>query len=265
MFETLIGEAHPNGKRLTVYARDDETGVEERFGDSGVAIERRPLPPHGPDPFVAIHDGEEFAGALGLADFEELLAPPVVRPGDREAVSAGYRALFELLDETVFSSLDRRQLLGASREIEDRAFRVSHGVLRVSFQRPSAFAPQVDVYRHLAGRNGLDIHVYGVTGSGGGDPAVESTAETDWDSSDIEGLTFHETTAPVVEGYWALAFDGGIDERQACGLLARERDDSYTSFWTYDPETVGTILDDSKQPGRSYCSAVRRISPARSS
>lgn len=228
MFERLISEAHSSGKRLTVYASDDETGIEERFGDSGVGIDRRPLPPHGPEPFVVIRDGGAFAGALGLAEFEELLRPPIERPGDRESVSAGYRALFDVLDDTVFSSLDRRQLLGASREIEDRAFRVGNGVLRVGFQRLSVFEGQADTYRLLAGTDGLDVHVYGLP---------------DWEPPAIDGVTYHGCTDSSVGRYWAVAFDGGADDQQACALLARERDDSYTGFWTYDPETVGTILD----------------------
>jgi hypothetical protein len=230
MFDALIADAGHHEKRFTVYAADDTSGVEARFGDTGISIDHRPLPPYGPEPFVVIYDGGDFAGALSLGEFEELLVPPVVRPGDRGSISAGYRALFDVLDDTVFSSLDRRQLLGASREIEDRAFRVGHGVLRVSFQRFSAFDAQTDVYRQLAGKAGLDVHAYG--------------SVPDRDPPDIDGLSYHASTDPSVERYWALAFDGGINEQQACGLLAREHDDTYTGFWTYDPGIVGTILDE---------------------
>lgn len=229
MFETLIDGVSHHEKRFTVYATGEETGVDARFGDTGISIDHRRLPPHGPEPFVVIHDGGEFAGALSLAEFEELLRPPIVRPGDRESVSAGYRALFDVLDDTVFSSLDRRQLLGASREIEDRAFRVGHGVLRACFQRFSAFEAQTDVYRQLASMAGLDSHVYGAD---------------DWDPPDIDGLSYHESSAPAIERHWMVAFDGGINESQACALLAREHDGTYTGFWTYDPETVATVLDE---------------------
>jgi hypothetical protein len=227
MFETLIEDARHHEKRFTVYAAGEKPGIDARFGDTDISIEHRPLPPHGPEPFVTIHDSDEFVGALSLAELETLLVPPIVRPGDRESVSAGYRALFDVLDDTVFSSLDRRQLLGASREVEDRAFRVGHGILRVSFQRLSAFESQREVYRQLAGKAGLDVHLY---------------AAPDRDPPDIDGLAYHESTAPTVERYWALAFDGGINDQQACGLLARERDDGYAGFWTYDPEIVSTIL-----------------------
>ena len=245
MFATLIDDARRHDTRFTVYAAGEETGVDDRFGDTGIEIDHQRLPPHGPDPFVTIHDGGQFAGTLSLADFEELLAPPIVRPGDCNAVSAGYRALFDVLDDTVFSTLDRRQLLGASREIEDRAFRVGHGVLRVSFQRCSAFEPQQEVYRQLAGRAGLEIHVYGgVESATSGAAADGSVGEPDWEPPAIDGLTYHVSTAPALDRYWALAFDGGINERQACALVAREQAGGYTGFWTYDPETVGVVLDE---------------------
>lgn len=229
MLRSLIDEVQPHRKRFTVYATDDQPAVRERFGETGVSIDHRPLPAGGPEPFVVIHDSGEFAGAVSLTEFEELLRPPIHRPGDRDSVSAGYRALFDVLDDTVFSSLDRRQLLGASREIEDRAFRVGHGVLRVGFQRLSVFDGQADTYRHLGSKGGLDVHVYGLP---------------DWDPPAIDGVVYHGSEDPAVGRYWALAFDGGVDERQACALLAREDEETYTGFWTYDPDIVGTILDD---------------------
>ena len=228
MLETLVADAHQHRKHVTVYTTDGDADLTAQFENRGVTVEKRQLPDGGPEPFVTIHDDGEFIGALRLADLEELLAPPVVRPGSREDVSAGYRALFELLENTVFSSLDRRQLLGASREIEDRAFRVGHGTLRASFQSFSVFEAQTEVYRHLATETALDIHVYG---------------EDDWSPPDIEGITYHPSTAESVDRFWVVAFDGGGEEMQACALVARqESEDEYAGTWTYDPDTVGEIL-----------------------
>ena len=39
-----------------------------------------------------------------------------------------------------------------------------------------------------------------------------------------------------------IAFDGGDHPGQACALVAREREDGYVGFWTYDPHPVGEIL-----------------------
>lgn len=228
MLDTLIDEAQHHDKRITVYTDETSAGVEARFGDSSVATEQKQLPPEGPVPFVTIHDEGRFVGSLSLADFEELMTPPVTRPGDREEVSASYRVLFELLDNTVFDSLDRRQLLGASREIEDRAFRVGHGTLHACFQSLSTFRDQAEVYHYLAAETDLDVHVYG---------------KADWDPPEIAGITYHRSGGFPIERFWALAFDGGSDGTQTCGLVARHRDeaDGYTGFWTYDPEMVGAI------------------------
>ncbi|WP_340100138.1 DICT sensory domain-containing protein [Salinibaculum salinum] len=229
MLERLIDDAQHHGKRIILYTDDAETALDTRFSGSSVTTEQRRLPPHGPDPFVTIHDAGQVVGSLSLDDFEELLTPPIVRPGDREEVSAGYRALFDLFDDTVFDSLDRRQLLGASREIEDRAFRVGHGTLRASFQSLSVFESQVEAYRHLAGDTALDVHVYG---------------EADWEPPEIAGVTYHRSDAATVKRFWTLAFDGGGDETQSCGLVAREQGNGYTGFWTYDPEIVSRIADE---------------------
>jgi|AntRauTorcE11898_2_1112593.scaffolds.fasta_scaffold19123_3 hypothetical protein len=226
MLDRLIDDTQHHQKRIVLYTADAETALDTRFSGSSVTVEQRRLPPQGPEPFITIHDSDQVVGSLSLADFEELLTPPIVRPGNREEVSAGYRVLFDLLDDTVFDSLDRRQLLGASREIEDRAFRVGHGTLRVSFQSLSIFESQVDVYRYLTSETTLDVHIYG---------------EADWDPPEIAGVTYHRSDASTVGRFWALAFDGGGNEIQACGLVARERDGEYTGFWTYDPKIVSRI------------------------
>ncbi|WP_394338995.1 hypothetical protein [Halorubrum sp. CSM-61] len=38
-----------------------------------------------------------------------------------------------------------------------------------------------------------------------------------------------------------MAYDGGPDGDQACGLVAEENSDGYTGFWTNDPATVDDI------------------------
>ncbi|MFC6785157.1 DICT sensory domain-containing protein [Halobaculum halobium] len=118
----------------------------------------------------------------------------------------------------------RRSLLAVSREIEDRAHRVGTGTLRASFQRFSAFRPQVGVYSYLAADTDLSVHVHGVD---------------DWDVPPIPGVRYHAVDDEL-ERFWVLAFDGG-DEGQACGLVAREDSDGYTGFWTDDAAIVAEI------------------------
>lgn len=227
MLDAFIDEVERRRKRFTVYGPGDETDLADLLATRNVTIAIRPLPPGGPDPFVVIHDGEEFVGVLPLGDLESLLAPPVVRPGDPEDLSAGYRALMEAVDETLFAALDRRRLLAASREIEDRAHRVGTGELRVGFQSLSAFEAQVPVYRRLAADTDLELHVRG---------------RPDWSPPDIENVTYHRE-AGSLERFWYLAFDGGDDPTQACALVARQRDGEYVGFWTYDPGLVAEILE----------------------
>ncbi|WP_348611173.1 DICT sensory domain-containing protein [Halobaculum rarum] len=209
-----------------MYRGDDPTEVESLFAAHGVEYEVRALPSTGPGPFVLIETDGEFAGAIGAAELEGLFEPPIVRPGERDEVSPGYRAIFELFDDTLFASMRRRALLAVSREIEDRAYRAGTGTLRASFQRFSAFRPQVDAYRHLAADTDLAVHVYGTA---------------DWEPPTIPDITYHVTGGDDLDRFWVLAFDGG-DEGHACGLVAKEESDEYTGVWTDDAAVVEEIL-----------------------
>jgi hypothetical protein len=217
-------------KRFVVYSSDDETDFTDRFATHNVDIESRRLPPGGPAPFLVVESAGEFAGAISLDALDGLFDPPIVRPGTGDGVSEGYRVLFDAFDDTVYAAMRRRQLLAVSREIEDRAFRVGTGTLRVGFQTLSTFASQADVYRLLAGETDLDVHVYGVA---------------DWTPPEIPGVTYHSDPDDALERYWVLAFDGGAgDARQTCALVARQDGDEYDGFWTDDPETTEAVLSE---------------------
>lgn len=226
MLDSLLRELESGTTRVTVYRRERDTPVDDHFPNRNVDVTYEDLPPTGPDPFVVVERGGEFVGVLGLAELESLVEPPIVRPGDDDGVSEAYRVFFDLLDDTIFAAMDRTTLLAVSREIEDRAYRVGSGTLRVSFQRLSVFRAQADVYRHLAADTSLDIHVYGVA---------------DWDPPAIDGVTYHDDADGALDRYWALAFDGGDDPTQACGLLAEQRGDAYTGFWSDDVGIVANI------------------------
>lgn len=226
MLGSLIADIRDRGHHLTIYRSGDPSEIELWLTERDVNIDARSLPPGGPKPFIEIDTDGEFVGVIGEEALVGLLDPPIVRPGERDEIDEGYRVLFEVLDDTVFTGVNRRELLAVSREIEERAFRVGNGTLQVSFQSLSKFRSQAVVYDALATRTNLDIHIYGAD---------------DWDPPAINGITFHGQAAERFEAYWSLAFDGGTDASQACGLVAEEQSDGYNGFWTNDPDIVQKI------------------------
>lgn len=176
---------------------------------------------------LVIRDRRGFRGAIGLTAFKEFLTPPVHVPWNSDLDSSNFCDLLALLDRTLFSSFDRRQMLGTSREIENRAWRVGQGELHVGFQSFSAFRAQVPVYRRLTDETNLAVHIYG---------------ESDWHPPQIQNTVFHAETTDEIGTVWFLVYDGGGDDLQKCALLAEERDpNQFYGFWTYDPETVNEL------------------------
>lgn len=136
-----------------------------------------------------------------------------------------YGALLDLLEDTVFASLSRRQLLATAREFEDRAWRAGSGLLHVGFQTAEAFEPQCSLYRRLATETDLDVHVH--------------LADAD---GDVDGVTVHRDSEYADE-YWFVAFDGPGDSQ--CALVAEQHGEThYEGAWTYDPGLVAGALDD---------------------
>lgn len=224
----LIEEFRAQKHQVTVYRSGDQRAIESWLATHGVPVESRSLPAGGPAPFIEIKTDGDVVGIIGVEAVEALFEPPIRPPGDRAGVSAGYRALFEILEKTVLTGMTRRELLAVSREIEDRAFRVGEGTLWVSFQTLSTFRSQTDVYRTLGAETDLEIHIYGVE---------------DWTPPAIDGITYHPKASERFEPYWVLAYDGGPDETQASGLVAEAHAEGYTGFWTNDVATVETIAN----------------------
>ena len=224
----FFSEIEARRRTLAVYAPAEPEWVADQFATRNVEVEYEPLPPDAPTGFVVVREGGEFVASVGLVELREILMPPIRRPWEPPPEESGYRALFDLLEGTVFTAFGRRQLLGAAREIEDRAFRVGTGTLRVGFQRFSAMRSQVPVYARLAAETDLSIHLYG---------------RADWEPPAIPGATLHRETAEEIGAFWFLAFDGGNERPNASALLAEERrPDAFYGFWTYDPDLVEAVL-----------------------
>jgi hypothetical protein len=230
LFDELLSRARSGGakKRVTVFVGDDDANdldVAEQFARHDVHVEYRTLPSGAPEPFVVVENDDEFVGTIALVDFEGLLEPPAVSPDETTDASTSYRALFELLENTVFSAMTRRELLAVSREIEERAYRIGKGTLRVGFQSLSAFKPQTERYRVLATETDLDVHVYG---------------HRDWAAPSIRGVSYHDYADADGERFWVMAYLTP-DTSTANALLAHQDEDSYDGFWTDDPEWVREV------------------------
>lgn len=215
------------GKRrtVTVYASTLPADLSRHFGDSHVELRHVPMTLGGE--FVVVSDDEEAKSVLHLDDvtaFTGGAAAPDPTP-DREE---RYREFLSALADTTFSSLNREQLIAATREFEDRAHRVAEGRFYAGFQSLSNLTPQLTTYRRL-GSVGLEVHVFGTP---------------DWTPPTLDRVVSHPVDDPEIADSWLVAYDGGGDDEQKCALLAEQRSaETYYGIWTYDPDLVDTLVD----------------------
>jgi hypothetical protein len=230
----LIRGVEDHEKTLAVFNADPEAveAVEERFHDRNLTVRAERTESGRPREFVVLSSGdpeeeeEEFVTAASLEDVIGERDP--TEPGFDEA---SYRPILDHLDETMFTSYDTRQMVAASREIEDRAWRLGTGSLHAGFQYLSILENQMDVYERLASKGGLDVHAYAY-------PDQETVPVHDTD------LTIHVERSREIETSWFVAYDGGGVDVNKCALLAEERDPrTFYGFWTYDPDTVDWIVE----------------------
>lgn len=242
-FAEAIAAVEARRIQVTVYSADTGGGVtetvREQFGTKNATVTHRPLPGESELAFLVFATADGFAGAMSARRFQAFLTPPIYRPWDDEFVHAGYRVLFALIDDTLFTSMDRRQLLAATREIEDRAWRVGTGTLHVCFQSSAKLRAQRPLFERLCAETDLEIHCY---------------MQDRWEGPEIDGLEFHVSEHPDVSRHWALVYDGGGEPLYACAMVAREIDEGDTThrdtthadvhfdgFWTYDPTVVAEL------------------------
>jgi hypothetical protein len=229
----LITGVEEHEKTLTVFNADAEAveAVRERFHDRNLTVRTERTESGRPRAFVVLSTGgeteeESFVTAASLEDV--LGAGDPTEPGFDDA---SYRPILDHLDETMFTSYDTRQMVAASREIEDRAWRLGKGSLHAGFQYLSILEDQMDVYERLASKERLDVHAYAY-------PDQETVPKHDTD------LTIHVERSAEIEDSWFVAYDGGGVDVNKCALLAEEREPrAFYGFWTYDPDTVDWIVD----------------------
>ncbi|SDE93638.1 Diguanylate Cyclase and Two-component system sensory domain-containing protein [Halorubrum xinjiangense] len=230
LIELIAGvEAHE--ATLTVFNADPAVTEElrEYFADRNVRIVDDQTA-SGPEEFAVLARDGEFVTAVTVDD----LLPGREGDGSGETDGDGTaggvgRPVLDHLDETMFTSYSREDMVAASREIEDRAWRVGDGELHAGFQTLDVLTGEADTYDLLGEKERLDVHAY---------------AADEGESPDIEHYTVHVGETAEIRETWFVAYDGGGYEDAKCALLAEERaPGEFYGFWSYDPETVDYIID----------------------
>ena len=223
----LIAGVEDHEKQLVVFNADDAvvSDLREQFTDKNVQLSAEATVSGRPGEFVTLSDDDGVIAAASLDQFRRSLDRTERPIGIEESP---YRPILDELDETMFTSWSIDQMMSATREIEDRAFRVGSGSLHAGFQTVSTLVGEHEVYENL-GDSGLDVHAY---------------AAPDEEPPETTSYTLHIERATEIEESWFVVFDGGGDDDQKCALLAEERAPrEFYGFWTYDPGTVDWLVE----------------------
>ena len=220
-----------SNRSIVVYAPSPRPAVVDRLeAEIGVEeVEHRTLPDVTAESqaFLVVREGAAFVAAVDLDAIREFLEPPIHDPWDERLDDTTYRRVVDIFESMLWHDLDRRRLLAVSREIENRAWRVGSGTLRVGFQRADALEKMVPVYNRLAAESGLEIHVY---------------IDDEWDHPSIPGVTIHADAGDEIGSCWFLVFDGDGDELWNSALLATETDPgAFDGFWVDDTRRVAAL------------------------
>lgn len=234
--------------------------LREQYSDRNISITTREIPDE-PNRFAILSRQDTFVTAVRLNDIyagtveptdTEFEAAAGDEGGSNVTVDAFYEGDIDLgdqddvdlnepttspatysepvldhLEETLFTSYSIKQMFMASREIEDRAWRVGSGELHAGFQTVEVLTGQTETYDRLGTQSDLSIHAYAA-------PVSETTT-----IPESEGFSLHVERNDEIKQTWFVVYDGdGVDENK-CALLAEERgEEEYYGFWTYDPKTV---------------------------
>jgi DICT domain-containing protein len=223
----LISGVEAHEKTLTVFNADRKTleTLRDQFHDRNLTVVGDETAAGQPS-FAVLSEADEFLTAAALEDVLQSPEPAEQEPGFE---ADAHQPILDHLDETMFTSYDTAQMVAASREIEDRAWRVGTGALHAGFQTLSVLATQMDVYTQLVEKD-LDVHAY----------AAPEGALPEHGTD----LTIHVERAEEIRNSWFVVYDGAGVDVNKCALLAEEREPrTFYGFWTYDPDTVDWIVD----------------------
>ncbi len=227
--QQALSEIEAHRKTLEIYSANDQSAIVDQFATRNVTVVTGSLPPGVDAEFVIVRGPEgEFVGSLGLDTFRAILSPAVHPPWVLTERETAYSEVFDFLDDTLFSSYDRRQMLATTREIEERAWRRGEGTLYVGFQNRRALEQQTNVYETLAAHGNLAAELY---------------VSDEWDVAIGESVRVTSSSATEIGQFWFVLYDGGGSAIHRCGLVAEERDAGrYYGFWTYDPALVEELV-----------------------
>ncbi|MFB6129281.1 MAG: hypothetical protein ABEJ28_00475 [Salinigranum sp.] len=159
--EEAVRAVESRRKVLEVFSGETDTDLVEQFATKNVTVVRRDLPPGSTTAFAVVRDEDgTFLGSIGLDALAALVSPQIHPPWTLTDAGSDYDEVFDFLDNTLFRSFDRRQMLATAREIEERAWRRAEGTLHTGFQNARSLRSQTPVYDRLAARGGLDVRVY---------------------------------------------------------------------------------------------------------
>ncbi len=215
----LIAEVEARRMTLTVINAAERVVDEIRaqYADRNLEIVHSHLDGD-PREFAVLSRDGEFITALGL---DEVHAAP-----------AREESVLDHLDETLFTSYSIRQMFLASREIEDRAWRIGSGSLHAGFQTLSVLSGQIEAYNQLGQYSDLAVHAYAA-------PDGEDASIPNHDH-----YTLHVEREREIRESWFVVYDGGGVDENKCALLAEERGQrEFYGFWSYEPETVDYLCE----------------------
>ncbi|WP_076431639.1 DICT sensory domain-containing protein [Haladaptatus litoreus] len=224
----ILGRVESREKTLTVFNSDVPEHVfqdiETHFAVQNVAVRQAQTESGLPRDFAVLYKGAEFLAASPLSDLREALAFEGKLFDTTDFDSLPNPEVLTHVDDTVFTSYSKRRMILASREIEERAWRVGGGELHVGFQRLSLLRDQWDLYEKIV-ESGCEAHVYG-------------SLDCDLPES---SLAIHATEENEIKRTWFVVFDAP-DGATDCALLAEESEPNrFYGFWTYDSGIVGEI------------------------
>ncbi|MCU4753794.1 histidine kinase [Halobacteria archaeon AArc-curdl1] len=229
-FQRVFEWIRQNERTLEVHTRDPDriADLEATFGTYNVTVSARETPPQVDDEFVLVRDSTgSVQGVVGCETLEAILSPTEAHLRFEPTATREEMAVFDFLDNTMFRSSSRRQLLAITRELEERAWRTNGGNLYVGFQRSGALEAQRELYERFEKDREVAVNLY---------------IRDDWHGND--SFEVNTVVADEIATNWFVIFDGGPGGEQRGALVARERSPAeYDGFWTHDRVVLETLID----------------------